>query len=304
MSKTLSDKTSSLSIEAMKPELVSAIENMLQVLNMNQVPSPDSCTALKALFQHYMDALARRLEAETVQECDIQIEFTDVPGEDVKSNDIIADLLQDPDVVEALCMLGLRKIAKTEELPLSEDQNAVLMSKGYGASLKIISDNENTFYFALTSKGWLCFQRSFIVQQLRKRLGYTAILLPEWLAVPQLRWNSIAYKRAIALRDYYISTARARDFLVFSFPENTQLLFGCSADKGSELEYTCAVIGHNTFTHDEQKTLLKVIGAKDVAKVTLICTNEMDGRHVLANLKLSFALKGKVDLIMMEEKYE
>lgn len=304
MSNVLTDEKADLSLAEVKPDLISAIEGMLQVLNADKIPSPENCAELQSLLLHYINSLSKKSYVEKDQVYDVQIEFTDVTGEDVKSNDIIADLLRDQDSVEAFFVIGLRKLAKEEELPLSESQVADLKHKGYIATLKLISCDESVSYLALTSKGWLCFQRSFIIQQLRKKLGYTALLLPEWLAVPQQKWNQIAFKRAAVLRDYYINILGARDFMIFSFPENNQLLFGCSAGETSELIYTCAGLEHTAFTLDEQKTLLNVIRAQEVAKVALLCTDEKDGKNALASLKLSSALARKVDLITMEEKHE
>lgn len=305
MNNELADVKASLSMAVVKPDLISAIEAMLQVMNAGKIPSSESCAKLQALVQHYIKAVPNgRVDAEPDQTHDIQIEFTDITAEDVKSNDIIADLLQDQDAVEALFVIGLRKLAKEMELPLSGDRITKLKNKGYVAELKIISSNGSASYLVLTSKGWLCFQRSFIVQQLRKKLGYTALLLPEWLAVPQQKWTLSTFKKAILLRDYYVTILGARDFMIFSFPENNQLLFGCSAGETTELIYTCAGLRDTSFTSDEQKTLLKVIGAKEVTKVALIYTNEMDGKSGLASLKLSSALARKVDLITMEENHE
>lgn len=305
MSNGSTGEKSAISMAVVKPDLISAIETMLQVINAGKIPSAESCAKLQALVRHYIKVVPNTMvDAEPDQTCDIQIEYNDITGEDVKSNDIIADLLQDQDAVEALFIIGLRKLAKEVELPLSEDRIASLINKGYIAELKIISSNGSASYLVLTSKGWLCFQRSFIIQQLRKKLGYTALLLPDWLAVPQQKWNRIAFKRATLLRDYYVTILRARDFMIFSFPENNQLLFGCSAGETTEVVYTCAGLRYTSFTSDEQKTLLKVIGAKEVAKVVLLCTNEVDGKNDLASLKLSSALARKVDLLTMEENHE
>lgn len=300
MSNVLSDEKTRLSMAVVKPDLIFAIKEMLRVLNAGKIPSPQNCANLQTLVLHYVNALPYKADADLDRSYDdIQIEFVDVTGEDVKSNDIIADLLQDQDVIEALFVIGLRKLTKENELSLSENQIGNLMNKGYIATLKIMSNEESASYIALTSKGWLCFQRSFIIQQLRKKLGYTALLLPEWLAVPQQKWNRIAYKRATLLREYYIRKSGARDFMIFSFPENSQLLFGCSASNTSELRYTCAGLEHTSFTHDEQRTLLKVIMANDVSKVALLCIGDQDGENALASLKLTPALTRKVDLIIL-----
>jgi len=287
-----------------KPDLIYAIERMLHVLYADKIPSQENCEELQSVLLRYLQALANNNNTEADDECGIQIEFTDITGEDIKSNDIIADLLQDQDSVKALFIIGLRKLVKEEELQLSKDQIINLMHKGYIAPLKIISDNESASFLGLTSKGWLCFQRSFIIQQLRKKLGYTALILPEWLAVPQQKWKLVAFERAAILRDYYVNILKVRDFMVFSFPENTQLLFGCSASETPDLIYACVKLEHTAFTLDEQKTLLKVIGAKEVTKVTLICKNEKSKKDVLASLKLPTSLVKKVDLLTMEENHE
>ena len=304
MSNLLTGEKADLALAVMKPDLISAIEGMLQIINADKTPSKESYVQLQCFFLHYINVLSNRVNAGSDQVCDVQIEFTDVAGEDVKNNDIIADLLQDQETVKALFIIGLRKIAKEEELPLSEDQISNLIFKGYIATLKMIISDESASYLALTSKGWLCFQRSYIIKQLRKKLGYTVLLLPEWLAVPQQKWDRIAFKRAALIRDYYLNMSEARDFLVFSFPENNQLLFGCSAGETAELIYTCAGVEHTAFTHDEKKTLLKVISAKEVTKVTLLCTSEKDGEKSLASLNLSSALASKVDLITVEKNHE
>jgi len=304
MSNVLSDKKRSFSAAEIKPRLISSMESMVKLLEADKVPASDSCTELQVLFQQYVTTLSETASVSEVLQEDLQINFTDTPGEDVKSNDIIADLLHDPAVIEALFTIGLRKLSREEELPLSDEQRAWLIDKGYISPLSIASDCDRDSYIVLTSKGWLCFQRSFITQQLRKQLGYTTLLLPEWLAVPQTKWGSAAYRRAVILRSYYMNSVKMRDFMVFSFPENTNLLFGCSANKTMETEYACAVIDNLTFTKEEVKTLLKVIGADVVSKVHMICSDESIGTKALDALKLTVALSKKTDLIVLEETNE
>lgn len=304
MNSDLSYERADFSMDVVKQDLISAIEEMLQDLNADRVPSPENCAELQSLLFHYANTIANRVDVEADPDNNIQIEFTDVTGKNVKNDDIIGDLLQDHVAVEAMFIIGLRKLAKETDFPLFEDQIANLIHKGYVSTLKIISREKSASYLVLTTKGWLCFQRSFITHQLRKKLGYTALLLPEWLAIPQQKWKQNAFIRATLLRDYYVNVLGARDFMIFSFPENNQLLFGCSADEMTELIYTCVGLEHIAFTEDDQKTLLKVIEAKEVDKVQLLYINEKIGENAVASLKLSSALSKKVQLITMEERHE
>lgn len=301
MSNVISNKKESLSAAEMRPSLVSAIKAVLSLLEADTIPPSDSYTELQGIFRQYMESLSEKQLNTVISKQGIQISFTDIPADEVKSNDIIADLLQCPDVIEALFIIGSRKLVKAEELPLSDDQKDWLTGKGYIAPLEIDNGSEKELYTVLTSKGWLCFQRDFITQHLRKKLGYTTLLLPEWLAAPQNKWGSCTYERAIVLRSFFIKTLHSSDFMVFSFPESTDLLFGCSAREGIDNIYACAVLENTALTQEEQKTLLKVISANEITGVQLICSSESYGKKICKQLKLSSSLSKKTGLIVLEE---
>lgn len=289
--------------------LLSEMKAVLLVLDRDEIPSFDECNRLQGILQEYASYLTQK---ETTQadsnppmneESDILVSFSDRSGEDVKSNDIIADLLGRPDLVAVLYSIGLRKFVADNDLSISKEQKEKLFSGGYLATLTIGMPAKNIECFALTSKGWLCFQRKVIAQQLRREQGVSSLFLPVWLAVPQLKWQPGTYLRALLLRNYYKRKAEARDFMIFSFPENPQLLFGCFASSASDVVYACAVTEKNPLTEKEQITLNRIVASESVDHLCLISESEWYGERVLEHLNKKPQSIKKVELVM-EDVYE
>ena len=289
--------------------LLSEIKAMLLILERDEVPPFDECNRLQSVVREYASYLSQKKAVPAdpnppIKDVpDILISFNDRSGEDVKSNEIIAELLGRPDLVAILYTIGLRKIVAENEIFISNEQKEKLFGGGYLATLKMGMSAKNDEYLALTSKGWMCFQRKVIVQQLRKEQGVSSLFLPVWLAVPQIKWRPGTYQRALMLRNYYERKVRARDFMIFSFPENAQLLFGCYASSVSDVIYACAVTEKFPLTEEEQITLNRVVTSESVGHLCLISESEQYGKKVLENLNKITQFVGKVELVM-EDAYE
>ena len=309
MNNTISGKEISNTGIEFRSLLLSEIKAMLLFLDRDEIPPFDECNRLQSIVREYASYLSQKkaVSADSnplINEApDVFISFNDRSGEDVKSNDIIADLLSRPDLVAILYSIGLRKIVAENELSISNEQKEKLFSWGYLATLKMGMSAKNDEYLALTSKGWLCFQRKVITQRLRKEQGVSSLFLPVWLAVPQIKWQPGTYQRALMLRSYYERKIGARDFMIFSFPENAQLLFGCYASPISNVVYACAVTEKNPLTEEEQKTLNRIVSSESVDHLCLISDSERYGKRVLEILNKKLQFVGKVELVM-ENAYE
>ena len=309
MNNITSGKVTSYTETEFRSLLMSEINAMLLILDRDEIPSFDECNRLQSTIREYAGYLTQKKTAQADSDppinyvSDIRISFNDRSGEDVKSNDIIADLLGKPDLVAILYSIGRRKIVAENELSISKEQKEKLFSGGYLAILKIEMPAKDVEYLALTSKGWLCFQRKVIAQQLRKEQGVSSLFLPVWLAVPQIKWQPGTYQRALMLRSYYERKIGARDFMIFSFPENAQLLCGCYASPISNVVYACAVTEKNPLTEEEQKTLNRIVSSESVDHLCLISDSERYGKRVLEILNKKLQFVGKVELVM-ENAYE
>lgn len=289
--------------------LLSEMKAVLLVLDEGGIPSFDDCDRLQSTLREYARYLTQKetTQADSAppmnEKSDILVSFSDRSGEDVKSNDIIADLLGRPDLVAILYSIGLRKFVVENDLSISKEQKEKLFRGGYLANLTIGMPAENIECFALTSKGWLCFQRKVIAQQLRREQGVSSLFLPVWLAVPQIKWQPGTYLRALLLRNYYKRKAEARDFMIFSFPENAQLLFGCFASSASDVVYACAVSAKVPLTEEEQITLNRTVTSESVDHLYLISESEQYGKEMLEYLNKKTQRVGKVELVT-EDVYE
>lgn len=309
MNNITSGKVTSYTEIEFRSLLLSEIKAMLLILDRNEVPPFDECNSLQNSIREYADYLIQKKTAQADSDppindvSDILISFNDRSGENVKSNDIIADLIGRPDLMAILYSISLRKIVAENELSISKEQKEKLFSGGYLAILKIGMPAKDDEYLALTSKGWLCFQRKVITQRLRKEQGVSSLFLPVWLAVPQIKWQPGTYQRALMLRSYYERKVGARDFMIFSFPENAQLLFGCYASPISNVVYACAVTEKNPLTEEEQKTLNRIVSSESVDHLCLISDSERYGKRVLEILNKKLQFVEKVELVM-ENAYE
>ena len=283
-------------------QLVFNIQKMLDTINAGTIPGESECVELQEIYREYISNVIHRQE----KGCDqsdkkdiIQILFTDTTSDNVESNDIIVDLLAEPSSISLLYVIALRKIVKEEDLVITDYNKKWLMEHGYVSEL-IIKDTEGrASYFSLTSKGWLCFCRKNIVHQVRKKLGYTALFIPDWLVNPQLRWKPATYYRAILLRRYYKKNIDFKDYLIFSFPENEQLLFGCYADSQTDVEYTCAIPKKASLLEEERHTLLKVITSDTVHHVTLLVSDLSFGQKIVESLDLKGSVSNKSSIYLV-----
>jgi len=291
----------------LRMRLFSEMNDMLMVLDKNIIPSIDECDRLQNVIREYVSYLKQKEAEKTVSEppkisaTDISISFNDISSEGVNSNSIIADLLDKPELITILYLIGLRKIVEENELPISNEQRERLFGGGYLATLNIKMHAVNKEYLALTSKGWLCFQRRVIAQQLRKSQGVDSLFLPVWLAESQIRWKSDTYQRAILLRNYYKRITEVRDFTIFSFPENTQLLFGCSASPTPEVVYACAITEKSPLAEEELITLNRIVTSESVSRLYLISESEQYGKTIMGFLNIKPQHANKVELVMEDD---
>ena len=73
--------------------------------------------------------------------------------------------------------------------------------------------------------------------------------------------------------------------MIFSFPENEQLLFGCEASDSKESVYTCAVSEKAVLTNEEKNTLLKVIDSDTVNRVILVVSDTSHSQLILEDMR-------------------
>lgn len=304
MSNVILDRRRNNLNEEIKKQLIFKMSNMLETLRLSVIPSSFECVELQKLLREYLKYLSdKAIKEETLQKYEqikTQIVFNDISTEKIKNNDILADLVSDPVIVSTLYTVGLRKLVLEEELTISAEQKLWIAEQGYIAQVSIVDNSNKHIYLALTSKGWLCFQRKTIIQQFRRSQGYTSLLLPKWLAVPQTKWFPETYKKALLLRRYYVDELKARDYVIFSFPENDQLLFGCRADKAKEIVYACAVTKDILMSEEDKKTLQRVIVADTVNQVCLVLINAMYSQQIIDELKLKPAVLEKIQTYVME----
>ena len=284
-----------------KSQLVLKTKRMLDTINAGTIPGESECVELQGICREYISIILHTQEEAGDHGNDkdnIQILFTDITGDNVESNTIIADLLAEPSIISLLYGIALRKIVKDEDLVITDFNRKWMIDRGYVSKLAIKDIEGSDEYFSLTSKGWLCFSRTNIVHQVRKKLGYTALFIPDWLANPQLKWKPATYCRAILLRKYYKSNAGSKDYLIFSFPENEQLLFGCYADSQKEVEYACAIPEKAPLTKEEKHTLLKVITSDTVHTVILLVTALSSGEKTIESLDLKGSISNKAKVYL------
>ena len=283
-------------------QLVFNIQKMLDTINAGTIPGESECVELQDIYREYIANVIYRQGKDSNQgdnNANIQILFKDTTSDNVDSNDIIADLLAEPSIISLLYVIALRKIVKEEDLVITDYNKKWLMEHGYVSELILKDVERSDQYFSLTSKGWLCFCRKNIVHQVRKKLGYTALFIPDWLVNPQLKWKPVTYHRAILLRRYYKKNMDPKDYLIFSFPENEQLLFGCYADSLKKVEYTCAIPERASLLEEEKHTLLKVITSDTVHHVILLVTDSSFGQKIVESLDLEGSISNKASVYLL-----
>ena len=315
MSDADSIKNAVLEKNQLRTRLCNGMMSVMESFNLGFSPTIDECTDLQIILGEYIEVilkksgmpepLAERKEdqLDAIDQTDVIINFTDIPGDETKSNDIIADLLSVPSFIDALYAIGLRKIARTEEVPVDDSIKRQLLRNGYVSALSIKVGRKKEDFLALTSRGWLCFERKNIAKQIRKERGYTSLMLPEWLSAPQTKWMPTTYLRALLLKRYFEKSASKEDYIVFSFPENVQLLFGCQSKASKDIEYVVAAPEKAAIKAEEMSTLKKIISSHIVNQVIILTSNNEYGQSLLKILQKENAGSEKAKLVNMEAAY-
>ena len=285
-----------------KPKLISSIDLVLEQLSNDRLPSVDDINELQRLFDLYItsfhDQVIKKQRPQEEKQLTLKKEET---GPEFTSAEVVADIRQNPKYLEILFFIGMKKIAEVNTVPFSSDKVKNLYRKGYLTLVNIKGKcSNNTEYYTLTDKGWSCFVRKNVAQQLRKALGMTALFIPAELSASQEKWTEETYQRAIMIQQYYGGLSESAEYMIFSYPENETYLFGCMMDKGNTVDYVCAALEGDHFNESVQDMLRKILTSSGVTSVTFIADKEVTATQMIKtlgageeeNIKLGIAVWG------------
>ena len=297
--------------DMLRTQMLTCMEGILAEFNGDKFPDEQEFEELEGFLRKYKLYLEIKTETSSpVDRDNAEIEerfhvlYRDVSADDIQSSDIWMDLFGKPEFLAAIFSIGLRKLVSPDDIQLSNSDRDELINLGYLAPITVTQGTVLKNYLGLTSKGWLCFRRRNITQQIRRTYGYAVPLLPEWLTVAQSRWTEKEYRQTLLLRKYFLTKEGLNEYMVFSFPENTQLMFGCSEEESVKVEYTIALPLAGLWTDEDKETLRKVISADSVQKIYVVSTKRASANETIQELALEPDAESKIEIHLMEDMDE
>ena len=152
----------------------------------------------------------------------------------------------------------------------------------------------------LSEKGWYCFTRTGIIQQIKKSIPNSFYNIPSRCLIDTKSWDAISFARASLLQKYYERKALLQNYLIFSFTECSSLLFGCEVSEDPEVHYSCAIISETELAKNEVTTLQQLITSKEIDSITLLLGNSTKEK-ITSQLNLDENKQKKVTFYIWED---
>ena len=262
-------------IEAVRARLLSGISQVLKTISGGAVPAVKECEDLQKAINSYVDYIEAINRTSVSSEKTLTVPLAnDDTEKEIDKEAVVYDMLQDPVYLSILFHIGLRKIVRTDQLAFPAEKTEILLQKRYIATISLNINDKSMSYYVLTTKGWSCFADKSISQQLQKRIGISALLIPKQFAGPQNTWTEKMFLRTVFIQRYFEENESGKDFMIFSFPENPQLQFGCLSDGFDEVRYVTAVLDDDYRENSNIEMIQTVISNSAVNKLLLISYSE------------------------------
>lgn len=286
-----------------KAALVQQFKKLMSVLDMNQFPEPDECYKARQLLLQYEKL--KTSPARTVEKgLSSTTTFYDPGIKGARARDIIKEITADPEYISILHKLALMKVLPTSCCAFSKEKTQLLVEKGYIIQYAINIEDSEVVCFSLSSKGWLCFTRKTVVEQLKKRLGIQMLYIPADLCLSVSGWETDNFVKALVLSNYCWDEINQTDYLVFSYPENRNLLFGCVSRESGSFEYSTPVLCHKLLTKEDLSILEKIIKDRSINKLTLLFLTSKDKQAAERIIDPISSKEGKLIYQVMENGNE
>lgn len=286
-----------------KTSLIQQFKMLMLVLEKDQLPDPDDCIRARQLLRKY-EELKNALEKVDDNGLPSKITFRDSVVTGISARDIVKDITADPEYLTILHKLALIKVLPTSRCNFSKGKIEFLLEKEYVVQYYITVKDSEIFCLSLSAKGWLCFTRKTVVEQLNKRLGKRMLYVPADLCFSVNEWEDDNYLKALILSKYHWNETERTDLLVFSYPENKKFLLGCVPSDSGFFEYSVPVINTESLSKEDISVLKKIISDNSISKLTLLFSNLKDKQAAETIIDPINRKNGKVVCYIMENDNE
>lgn len=254
--------------------LLSALEPMLrgliESLRRNTIPPERDIAELQTVLRGYLDGLHQQ---EPAGDGPGTVRFEDCSGRGTTDAELTGELSRCARAGEILFKAASRKLIAEQSPLLSADGAQTLLQCGYLAPVEIRSSFSSGTFLTITSKGYRCFTRKGLAQQLRKAQGFPA--LPAGLRIPPEAWSASLFRKAILLYWYY-ERQGTREYLIFPAPQGQETLLGCAVPPAWDSGYSLAWIGGPDAPPQDAEYLRTLAGSPAVSAVTVVCPAKAD----------------------------
>lgn len=291
---------------AVKSALILQFRKLMAALDLDQYPASAECDKAKQLILQYIAIKSNlgEIDNKGLSES-IRVTYEDINVIGIRARDVIKDIAGDPVYIATLHSLALKKILPIDYCDSPKDKLEFLIKNGYivQVCLKVGKDHEVVCY-SLSSKGWLCFMRKGIIEQLNKRLGTKMLYVPADLCSSVSNWNNEDYLKALILNKYYHRIQTQNEYLIFTFPEARDLLIGCVPDETESIEYVFPVLNRRLLSDESLHAIELIANTESISKLTVLLPSleaKQAVEQALANRK---SVERKVGYYIMENKDE
>ena len=292
---------------AVKSALILQFSKLMAAMDLDKYPDLAECDKAKQLILQYIAIKSNFEKAGKNKEPtgSLQVTYEDINVTGIRTRDVVKDIAGNPAYITILHSLALKKILPLNYCDYPKDKLEFLINNGYIVQVCLKEGkNHEILCYSLSSKGWLCFIRKGIIDQLNKRLGSKMLYVPADLCNSVIDWDNEDYLKALILNKYYHYIQAQNEYLIFSFPENRDLLIGCIPDETESIEYVFPVLNRQLLSNELIHTIEIIANTESICKLTLLLPSlevKQAVEKVLANRK---SVERKVAYYIMENKDE
>ncbi|MEG0836232.1 MAG: hypothetical protein RR413_12400, partial [Christensenellaceae bacterium] len=236
----------------------------LQDMKANTIPLASQHEMLCDLLVKYAEAAQLGSCKSPQNDAAKRIRFTDYVGNiNVGKDDIF---LKNEKIINMLCRIGLEKIVSTRDIGIDQELLRQLVDANLVTDISTDTDLENNICFALTTKGWNWMKS----KNFQKKSQNSLPTFPTLVGIETNFWNELSFRRAKLIHDYYNEYPTTYGYIMFAFPQNKQLLFGCEISETVEVSYVCPYVFNEAPLKKDVDTLCEILNTSKVKVLTIV----------------------------------
>lgn len=274
-------------------DLLPVADNLIRSLRHKQIPGAETISTAEALLTEVI--LRIDLDHMTEDQIGTAVFHNSFGGE--LTDDYVTDLLtQLPDIWNTMVEIARRKLISSDDTMAAGETVQLLIKEGFLAPVEIRTCFGEGKFYTPTSGGYRLLSICGSLQTTETSQPLSS--LPDGLLYSPENWNAVSFCKAFLLQQYFKKQDISR-YLVYSTPENSNILLGCPISVSPEVRYCYAWISHSANSVGDREYLRELISSTTVNEVIVVYPFEKDEEEIMECIN-SFPYREKVVLFCLE----